>query len=140
MSPVKGSRRVVLLAIALALAASTAFPVKSPAQKADDFQSIFDRAEQLSKEGQLDAAIELDETRRQNYGDDPAVVWNLGIMYAERDRHANALESWQTLRRLEPENWRVRTKLIQATRRSGSSRSETKSVRRCTRPGASPPT
>ena len=64
MSPVKGSRRVVLLAIALALATSIVFPVRSPAQKADDFQSIFDRAEQLSKEGQLDAAIELDETLR----------------------------------------------------------------------------
>jgi len=107
------TRRLVLLTVMLALATGVCCVVRCSAEEADDFRSVFERAERLAREGKLDEAIQLEEALLETHREDPNLLWNLGIMYADTDRHAKALESWQTLRRLEPDNWRVRAKLIQ---------------------------
>ncbi len=111
--------QLVLSTVMLALATGVCCPVRCTAEEAGDFRSVFDRAERLARDGKLDEAILLEEALLETHREDPNLLWHLGIMYAETDRHAKALESWQTLRRLEPDNWRVRAKLIQTYQARG---------------------
>lgn len=59
-------------------------------------------------------AIRLLRQVLATYPDDPAVLWNLGIASAKVGEHRNALSAWLALRRVNPTDWRIGPKLIQA--------------------------
>lgn len=49
----------------------------------------------------------------------PGVLWNLGTMRAQLEEHERALAVWDAYRRLVPEDWRARSKVIQACQALG---------------------
>jgi hypothetical protein len=49
----------------------------------------------------------------------PGVLWNLGTMRAQLGEHERALAVWDAYRRLVPEDWRARSKVIQACQALG---------------------
>lgn len=49
----------------------------------------------------------------------PGVLWNLGTMRAQLEEHERALAVWDAFRRLVPEDWRARSKVIQACQALG---------------------
>lgn len=81
---------------------------------ADQTATLFAQAIDEAHRGDVRAAIGTMELVRQALPDNANVHWNLGIWKAEVGDHAGALAAWQEYRRLEPDDWPARAKLIQA--------------------------
>lgn len=94
------------------LAALTAITVVLAADDPDDL-ARFDRAVDLSVSRRYHEAIALMEQIRVREPDNPGVLWNLGVWYFETGRLSDALDTWNALRVIDPEDWRVRAKLVQ---------------------------
>lgn len=110
-------RAGLLLSAVLALA-----PAAAGAQ--EDSVSVGQLAEQAAaagEAGRLEESIQLLERLRPLDPNNPNVHWNLGLSYATTGRHPEALASWQAYRVLQPDDWHVRAKLIQAYAALGDS-------------------
>jgi tetratricopeptide (TPR) repeat protein len=82
--------------------------------------------DRLSPEDAFRKGIELSEAKRfreaipyyqiayRAFPQSEGVLWNLGLATAEINEYSEALKYWSALRQHAPNNWRVRTKLIQA--------------------------
>lgn len=82
------------------------FQFAKPTQQGSSDPPSPDPHEEPSKEELLDALRE-----------DPSNSWalyNLGLMNYLAEDYSDAIESWKTLKNLEPSDWQVREKLIQA--------------------------
>lgn len=74
----------------------------------------FSGAISAAEKGDLETAVQLMEKVRAVTPDDSSVVWNLGTWNAQLERHEDALVTWRKARELEPLNWEISAKLIQA--------------------------
>jgi len=74
---------------------------------------LFDEAVRFAAERRYEDAVALMEQLRSTQPGHPDVLWNLGLWYAELERHEDALEAWLRYREVAPDDWRVRAKLIQ---------------------------
>lgn len=45
---------------------------------------------------------------------DSSVLWNLGLAFAATGEHSKAIETWQSLRKIAPDDWQARAKLVQS--------------------------
>ena len=64
---------------------------------------------------------------------DASALYNLGLMNYLEDDFSGAIKNWKTLRSVDPDNWRVREKLIQGYWGAGdvkSARSEIEELRK----------
>jgi hypothetical protein len=64
--------------------------------------------------GNHGAAIPLLLHSDSKLPDSPSVLWNLGISAIIAEEYSIAAETWSRFRRIEPDNWEVLPKLIQA--------------------------
>lgn len=106
------------------IAAAVLALAPAAARAQDDSPSVEQLAEQAAdagEAGRFEEAIQLLERLRARDPDNPDVHWNLGLSYAATGRHPEALASWQAYRGLEPGDWHVRAKLIQAYAALGDS-------------------
>lgn len=104
-------RTVLAAAFALAVLVSSGV-IAGDGSEVDDVAQ-YDRAIDLSVEGRFHDAIELMEQIRTREPDNPGVLWNLGVWYFETGRLSEALDTWNALRVIDPDDWRVRAKLVQ---------------------------
>jgi tetratricopeptide (TPR) repeat protein len=74
---------------------------------------LYDEAVTEAQGGRMEKAVEMMEAVAAREPAIPNVQWNLGLWYAQLQKPAKALTAWQAYRRLEPDDWRVRAKLIQ---------------------------
>jgi tetratricopeptide (TPR) repeat protein len=81
--------------------------------EAEDPAPLFREALEHAEGGRLEQAVAAMERARARAPDHPSVLWNLGLWYAELNRHEKALEIWKRYRDLEPDDWHARAKLIQ---------------------------
>jgi tetratricopeptide (TPR) repeat protein len=96
-----------LFALGAALTASAADPNEAATQ---DFRAAAD----LIRADRVAEAVPLLEKVRAATPNVAAVEWNLGLAYAELDRPEDALTCWRKLSVLEPGNWQVTSKMVQA--------------------------
>ncbi|WP_395741327.1 tetratricopeptide repeat protein [Prosthecobacter sp.] len=59
---------------------------------------------------------------------DQSALYNLGLLNYLEDNYAEAIKHWQTLRTLEPTDWRVREKLVQAYWGAGDTKAATTEI------------
>ena len=74
---------------------------------------LYGEAVAAAEGGRIAQAVEIMETVAARTPEYPNVHWNLGLWYAQLQQPAKALAAWQAYRGLEPDDWRVRAKLIQ---------------------------
>ena len=79
----------------------------------DDPEQMFERAVRLAAEVRLEEAVELMERVLEEAPDHRDVLWNLGLWYAELERPSEALGIWKRYKQVNPNDWRVRAKLVQ---------------------------
>ena len=82
-------------------------------------QEQFDKAADFMEKGQFAEAVPILEALAEEY-ESENVLWNLGL--AETEIHANdkALKVWLEYRKLAPNDWRGRSKLVQAYQATGN--------------------
>ncbi len=59
------------------------------------------------------------EAELANNPNNPLTLYNLGLLYYLNEQFSEAIEPWEKLKSLEPDDWQLRTKLIQAYSASG---------------------
>jgi tetratricopeptide (TPR) repeat protein len=99
--------RASLFLLGAALGARAAEPNPEATQ---DFRAAAD----LIRAGQVAEAVPLLEKVRAATPNVSAIEWNLGLAYAELDRPEDALGCWRKMSALEPTNWQVTSKMVQA--------------------------
>lgn len=76
-------------------------------------QNDFSKANELSDQHRYQEAMPLYLKVLEQYPDEPSVLWNTGVNAQFCKQWEVALQMWQSLRKLEPENWKIQAKLIQ---------------------------
>lgn len=70
--------------------------------------------EPLIKEGKYKEALSVLSDRLKADPDNPILLYNAGLTAYLGEEHATAIKYWQALKLLDPKDWQVRTKLVQA--------------------------
>jgi tetratricopeptide (TPR) repeat protein len=86
-------------------------------------ESAFKTATDLMQKEQFNQAIPYLKRVQKDLPDNPAALWNLGIALVETGEHQKAAETWRSLRRVAPEDWRAISKLVQAYQALGDIKS-----------------
>jgi len=85
-----------------------------------------EKPEKLSAEAAFKTATELMGKRdykraipyltrvQKDLPDNSSVLWNLGLAFAATGEHSKAIETWQSYRRIAPDDWQARAKLVQS--------------------------
>lgn len=77
-------------------------------------ESAFKTATGLMEKGQHKQAIPYLKRVQMELPENPSMLWNLGLALAETGNHPGAAEIWRSYRRVDPDDWRARAKLVQA--------------------------
>jgi len=77
-------------------------------------ESAFERATDLMQKRDFNQAIPYLKRVQKDLPDNPATLWNLGIALVETGEHQKAAETWRSLRKVAPDDWRAISKLVQA--------------------------
>ncbi|HKP04461.1 MAG TPA: tetratricopeptide repeat protein [Chthoniobacterales bacterium] len=91
---------------------SFAFAESSPDKLSSE--AAFKTATELMGKGEFKRAIPYLSRVQRELPDDGSVLWNLGLAFAATGEHSKAVETWQSYRRIEPDDWAARAKLVQA--------------------------
>lgn len=76
-------------------------------------EAAFKKAVAFAEKQQYQQAIPYLERVRKELPNDSSVLWNLGIARSEIGDHRQALEVWKNYRKVSPDDWKARPKLIQ---------------------------
>jgi tetratricopeptide (TPR) repeat protein len=109
----KGLRYLLLLPLALLAATSASSPPDTSSR-----EEVFSKALLLMERGQYAEAIPIFESLARERKSD-SLLWNLGIAASETHANDKALSAWLEFRKLAPDDWRGRAKLIQAYQAAG---------------------
>ena len=96
------------------MAAGAACCATAANEEAPSPQDLFQQALPLLEAKDFAGARPLLEQARLELPDDPSLLWNLGIVYSELEEHEQALAAWLKIAKLEPGNWHVTAKVVQA--------------------------
>jgi tetratricopeptide (TPR) repeat protein len=82
-------------------------------------QEQFNKAAEFMEKGQFAEAVPILEALAEEY-ESENVLWNLGIAATEIHENDKALKVWLQYRKLAPDDWRGRAKLVQAYQATGN--------------------
>jgi hypothetical protein len=82
-------------------------------------ERLYMSAMTAAKEGRLQEAAELLDEMMTLDPNFPDAWWNLGTFRAQLNQHSAALSVWDIYRRMVPDDWRARVKVIQACQALG---------------------
>jgi tetratricopeptide (TPR) repeat protein len=80
---------------------------------------LFRESVEAAQAGRLEEAAGKLETILATGFANPGALWNLGTLRSQLQQHDRALKVWEGYRRLAPEDWRARPKVIQACQALG---------------------
>lgn len=108
--------RIFPLMLALGLLAADAAAQEPPLtdQQTAQVEAAFERANQLMEQKKFAEALTSYKIALAIVPNDPALLFNAGLAAFSSKDHATAAELWKRLKGIEPEDWHVRAKLIQA--------------------------
>jgi tetratricopeptide (TPR) repeat protein len=89
----------------------------------------FKTATDLLHKKQFQEAIPYLRRVQKALPDNTAVLWNLGIALAETGDNPGAAETWRSFRKADPDDWRARSKLVQAYQALGDIKSRDDEIR-----------
>lgn len=93
-------------------------PTPSPASSSAE--SDFKKGVELIEKHRYTEALPLFEKVMQAEPKEPSVLWNTGVTAQYCGNYPLALRAWKGMREVEPQNWKVRCKLIQVYQAMGS--------------------
>lgn len=99
------------------LAAEEPKPAKTPEQQ--EASAALAAGNQLKKEGKIAEALAKYKEGLAKQPDSANLLWNAGIASQETHDYDTALDCWKKMRKIEPDNWRIRAKLIQSYQAKG---------------------
>lgn len=114
--------RTILTLIRLSLLVATVLPVAlaQAAKQADSAQNVtqaekaFNAGNELMEQGKFAAALTRYKEALVILPTDPSLLFNGGLAAYNTKDYAQAAELWQRLKAVDPLDWHVRAKLIQA--------------------------
>jgi tetratricopeptide (TPR) repeat protein len=101
-----------IIALAALLLTATAVAEKKPGELSAE--AAFKIATELMEKRDYKRAIPYLTRVQSDLPVDSSVLWNLGLAFAATGEHAKAIETWQSLRKIAPDDWQVRAKLVQS--------------------------
>lgn len=107
-------RAVRLTAVALGLFALIGSSLADDKSKRLAAEGLFKKATDLMQREHYTEAIPYLKQVERDFPENPAVLWNLGIALVGTGDHLKAAETWRNLRKVSPDDWRARSKLVQA--------------------------
>jgi tetratricopeptide (TPR) repeat protein len=60
---------------------------------------------------------------------DSSVLWNLGLAFAATGEHAKAIETWRSYRKIAPDDWQARAKLVQSYQALGDKKARDEEIK-----------
>ena len=106
-------RHLVLLPVLLLVVASASGQPASPTP-----EEQFSKAAAFMEKGQFADAVPILEALAREYENED-VFWNLGLSATEIHANDKALNAWLEYRKVAPNDWRGRAKLVQAYQATG---------------------
>jgi tetratricopeptide (TPR) repeat protein len=100
-----------IAALAVLLIAGSAVAAEEPGKLSAE--AAFKVAIELMAKGEYKRAIPYLIRVQTDAPVDTSLLWNLGLAYAATGEHRRAVETWQSYRRIAPDDWLARAKLIQ---------------------------
>src|SRR5256885_3037917 len=121
-----------LLAIAIVLMSSVVLRGLCFAEKQPEELSVeaaFKAATKLMEKQDYKRAIPYLVRVQSDLPVDTSVLWNLGLAYAATGDHSKAVETWKSYRRIAPDDWPVRAKLVQSYQALGETRARDEEIK-----------
>jgi len=110
----KSLRRLVLLPLSFLLVGAASAQTPSPGP-----EEQFANAAGFMEKGQFAEAVPILEALAREYENED-IFWNLGLATTEIHANDKALNAWLEYRRVAPDDWRGRAKLVQAYQAVGN--------------------
>ena len=110
----KSTRQFILVPLLLLASARAGGQDAAPSP-----QEQFNKAADFMEKGQFAEAVPILEALAEEY-ESENVLWNLGIAATEIHENDKALKVWLQYRKLAPDDWRGRAKLVQAYQATGN--------------------
>ncbi len=103
--------KYILLVLALVSVRLYSEEAKTPDQL--EASAALELGNQLKEQGKVAEALVKYKEGLAKQPDSPNLLWNAGIAAQETGDVDTAIDCWKKMRKVEPDNWRVRSKLIQ---------------------------
>jgi tetratricopeptide (TPR) repeat protein len=113
--------------VGILLATVTAVAEEQPEKLSAE--SAFKKATELMGRGQEKQAIPYLLRVQSELPVDSSVLWNLGLAFAATGQHLKAVETWQSYRRIAPDDWQARAKLVQSYQALGDTKARDEEVK-----------
>jgi tetratricopeptide (TPR) repeat protein len=104
----------VIRIVALAALLLTATAVAEEKREKLSAEAAFKTATELMGKSDYNQAIPYLIRVQKDVPDNSSVLWNLGLAFAATGEHSKAIGAWQSYRRIAPDDWQARAKLIQS--------------------------
>lgn len=101
-----------IIALVTLLLEATALAEKTPDKLSTE--AAFKTATELMEKQDYKRAIPYLTRVQADVPVDSSVLWNLGLAFAAIGEHAKAIETWQSYRKIAPDDWQARAKLVQS--------------------------
>lgn len=108
----RGHAVIRIIALATLLLTATAVAAEKPDKLSAE--AAFKTATELMGKKDYKRAIPYLTRVQTDLPVDSSVLWNLGLAFAAIGEHAKAIETWQSYRKIAPDDWQARTKLVQS--------------------------
>ena len=122
-------KSIIWLGALAALATLAGSALSNPETATGSAEAAFKTATGLMEKQQFKRAIPYLQRVQKELPENDAVLWNLGLAYAEINEHGNAAETWRTYQKVRPDDWRARAKLVQAYQALGDSKARDDEIR-----------
>jgi tetratricopeptide (TPR) repeat protein len=101
-----------IVALATLLLTATAVAEEKPEKLSAE--AAFKTATELMGKRDYKRAIPYLIRVQKDVPDNSSVLWNLGLAFAATGEHSKAIQTWQSYRRIAPDDWQARAKLVQS--------------------------
>jgi len=116
-----------IVALAALLLTATAVAEKTPEKLSTE--AAFKIATELMGKLDYKRAIPYLTRVQSDLPVDSSVLWNLGLAFAATGEHAKAIETWQSYRKIAPDDWAARAKLVQSYQALGDTKARDEEIK-----------
>jgi tetratricopeptide (TPR) repeat protein len=116
-----------LVALVALLLTTTSLAEEKPEKLSAE--AAFKTATELMGKEDYKKAIPYLTRVQKDIPDNSSVLWNLGLAFAATGEHAKAIQNWKNLRRIAPDDWQARAKLVQSYQALGDIRARDEEVK-----------
>jgi tetratricopeptide (TPR) repeat protein len=118
---------VRIVALTTLLLTATAVAEKTPGNLSTE--AAFKIATELMEKQDYKRAIPYLTRVQADLPVDSSVLWNLGLARAATGEHAKAMETWKSYRKIAPDDWQARAKLVQSYQALGDTKARDEEIK-----------